>query len=90
MRSPDINEYLKEATGDDFSAKDFRTWAATMLAAIALAVSGEVGGHARPAASAPSSRAVKEVSHYLGNTPAVCRASYIDPRVIDACATTAG
>ena len=42
VRSPDINEYLKEATGDDFSAKDFRTWAATMLAAIALAVSGEV------------------------------------------------
>ena len=42
VRSPDINEYLKEATGDDFSAKDFRTWAATMLAAIGLAVAGEV------------------------------------------------
>jgi DNA topoisomerase IB len=82
VRSPDINEYLKEATGDDFSAKDFRTWAATMLAAIALAVSGEVAatqtGRKRAVA-----RAVKEVSHYLGNTPAVCRASYIDPRVID-------
>jgi DNA topoisomerase IB len=83
IRSPDINEYLKDATGADFSAKDFRTWAATMLAAIALAVSGEV-------ASSPTgrkravARAVKEVSHYLGNTPAVCRASYIDPRVIDA------
>ena len=83
IRSPDINEYLKDATGDDFSAKDFRTWAATMLAAIALAVSGEVAatptGRKRAVA-----RAVKEVSHYLGNTPAVCRASYIDPRVIDA------
>jgi DNA topoisomerase-1 len=82
VRSPDINEYLKAATGDDFSAKDFRTWAATMLAAIALAVSGEVAatqtGRKRAVA-----RAVKEVSHYLGNTPAVCRASYIDPRVID-------
>jgi DNA topoisomerase IB len=82
VRSPDINEYLKEATGDDFSAKDFRTWAATMLAAIALSVSGEVAatptGRKRAVA-----RAVKEVSHYLGNTPAVCRASYIDPRVID-------
>ena len=82
VRSPDINEYLKEATGDDFSAKDFRTWAATMLAAIGLAVSGEVAatqtGRKRAVA-----RAVKEVSHYLGNTPAVCRASYIDPRVID-------
>ena len=83
VRSTDINEYLKDATGDDFSAKDFRTWAATMLAAIALAVSGEVAatqtGRKRAVA-----RAVKEVSHYLGNTPAVCRASYIDPRVIDA------
>jgi DNA topoisomerase IB len=83
VRSPDINEYLKDATGDDFSAKDFRTWAATMLAAIGLAVAGEVAatptGRKRAVA-----RAVKEVSHYLGNTPAVCRASYIDPRVIDA------
>ena len=42
VRSPDINEYLKDATGDDFSAKDFRTWAATMLAAIGLAVAGDV------------------------------------------------
>jgi len=83
IRSPDINEYLKEATGADFSAKDFRTWNATVLAAIALAVSGEV-------AATPTGRkraivrAVKEVSHYLGNTPAVARASYIDPRVFDA------
>ena len=44
VRSDDINEYLKEATGDDFSAKDFRTWNATVLAAVALSVSGEVGG----------------------------------------------
>src|SRR3954466_3086170 len=83
LKSADINEYLQEATGADFSAKDFRTWAATVLAAIALAVSGEVAateaGRKRAVA-----RAVKEVSHYLGNTPAVCRASYIDPRVIDA------
>ena len=83
VRSPDINEYLKEATGDDFSAKDFRTWAATMLAAIALAVSGEVAG-TKTGRKRAVERAVKEVSHYLGNTPAVCRASYIDPRVIDA------
>jgi DNA topoisomerase I len=83
VRSPDINDYLKEATGDDFSAKDFRTWAATMLAAIALAVSGEVAG-TKTGKKRAVARAVKEVSHYLGNTPAVCRASYIDPRVIDA------
>jgi DNA topoisomerase I len=83
VRSPDINEFLKEATGDDFSAKDFRTWAATMLAAIALAVSGEVAA-TKTGRKRAVTRAVKEVSHYLGNTPAVCRASYIDPRVIDA------
>ena len=83
VRSPDINEYLKDATGDDFSAKDFRTWAATMLAAIGLAVSGEVAA-TKTGRKRAVVRAVKEVSHYLGNTPAVCRASYIDPRVIDA------
>jgi DNA topoisomerase I len=83
VRSPEINEYLKEATGDDFSAKDFRTWAATMLAAIGLAVSGEVAA-TKTGRKRAVARAVKEVSHYLGNTPAVCRASYIDPRVIDA------
>ena len=83
VRSPDINAFLKEQTGGDHSAKDFRTWSATLLAAVALGVSGEVAdtqtGRKRAIA-----RAVKEVSHYLGNTPAVCRASYIDPRVIDA------
>jgi DNA topoisomerase IB len=82
VRSEDINEYLKGATGEDISAKDFRTWGATVLAAVALAVSGEVAatqsGRKRAVA-----RAVKEVAHYLGNTPAVARASYIDPRVFD-------
>lgn len=83
VKSPDINAFLKEVTGGDHSAKDFRTWSATLLAAVALGVSGEVAGtqNGRKRAIA---RAVKEVSHYLGNTPAVCRASYIDPRVIDA------
>jgi DNA topoisomerase-1 len=79
VRSADINAYLKEATGDDFSAKDFRTWNATVLAAVALAVSGNASNH-----KASITRAVKETAHYLGNTPAVCRASYIDPRVFDA------
>jgi len=83
VRSPDINEYLKAATGDDFSAKDFRTWAATVLAAIGLAVAGEVAD-TQTGRKRAITRAVKEVAHYLGNTPAVCRASYIDPRVIDA------
>jgi DNA topoisomerase I len=83
VRSPDINAYLKEATGGDFSAKDFRTWSATVLAALGLAVSGEVAATKTGRARAIT-RAVKEVSHYLGNTTAVCRASYIDPRVFDA------
>jgi DNA topoisomerase-1 len=83
LRSPDINAYLKEATGDDFSAKDFRTWSATVLAAVALAVSGAAVG-TKTSRTRAITRAVKETAHYRGNTPAVCRASYIDPRVFDA------
>jgi DNA topoisomerase I len=83
VRSPDINAYLKEATGDDFSAKDFRTWNATVLAAVALAVSGPAQG-TKTSRKRAMTRAVHEVAHYLGNTPAVARASYIDPRVFDA------
>jgi DNA topoisomerase IB len=83
LRSPDINLYLKQATGDDFSAKDFRTWNATVLAAVALAVSGAAAG-TKTSRTRAITRAVKETARYLGNTPAVCRASYIDPRVFDA------
>jgi DNA topoisomerase-1 len=83
LRSEDINEYLKEATAGDHSAKDFRTWNATALAAVALAVSGE-SAHTKTARKRAIKRAVEEVAVYLGNTPAVCRASYIDPRVFDA------
>jgi DNA topoisomerase I len=82
VRSEDINEYLKATTGEDISAKDFRTWGATVLAAMALAVSGEAPA-TKTGRKRAISRAVKEVAHYLGNTPAVARASYIDPRVFD-------
>jgi DNA topoisomerase I len=82
LRSEDINAWLKEATGEDVSAKDFRTWGATVLAAIALAVSGEASA-TKTARKRAITRAIKEVAHYLGNTPAVARASYIDPRVFD-------
>jgi DNA topoisomerase IB len=82
VRSEDINAFLKDATGKDVSAKDFRTWGATVLAAVALAVSEDA-----PATKAGRqraiSRAVREVAYYLGNTPAIARASYIDPRVLD-------
>ena len=83
VRSTDINDYIKEMIGPEHSAKDFRTWNATVLAAVALAVSGEVAA-TKTGRKRAISRAVKEVAHYLGNTPAVCRASYIDPRVFDA------
>ncbi|MDP2711021.1 MAG: DNA topoisomerase IB [Solirubrobacteraceae bacterium] len=82
VRSPDINAYLKAATGSDVSAKDFRTWGATVLAAVGLAVNqpDQLSMTARKRAIA---RVVKEVAFYLGNTPAVARGSYIDPRVFD-------
>jgi DNA topoisomerase I len=82
VTSDDINQYIKEATRDTFTAKDFRTWNATVLAAVALAVSSEAHG-SKAARTRAISRAVQEVAYYLGNTPAVCRASYIDPRVFD-------
>ena len=83
VKSADINEYVKEATGGDFSAKDFRTWNGTVLCAIALAVSAPAATGSRTVRKRAVKRAVDEVAHYLGNTPAVCRASYIDPRVFD-------
>jgi DNA topoisomerase IB len=84
LRSTEINDYIKDVIGVQHSAKDFRTWNATVLAAVVLAASGRgrdtgtKGGRNRAKRDA-----VKQVSHYLGNTPAVCRASYIDPRVFD-------
>src|SRR5207247_5892221 len=81
VKSADINAWIKEQTGGDFSAKDFRTWSATVLAAVALAVS--TGAASPTSRKRAVTRAVKEVAHYLGNTPAVCRSSYIDPRVVD-------
>jgi DNA topoisomerase I len=82
VKSADINTYVKEVTGGDFSAKDFRTWSGTVLAAVALSVSG-MAATTKTARKRAKTRAIKEVAHYLGNTPAVARASYIDPRVFD-------
>ena len=81
VRSDDVNAYIKEVMGEDFSAKDFRTWAGTVAAAVALDEVGPVEG------AKERQRAVTRVcriaAELLGNTPAVCRTSYIDPRVID-------
>jgi DNA topoisomerase IB len=82
VKAVDINDYIRANTGSDYSAKDFRTWNATVLAAVAVSVSGQATS-SESARKRAISRAVKEVAHYLGNTPAVCRASYIDPRVFD-------
>src|SRR5919204_1583942 len=82
VRSEEVNEYLRAAAGDDFTAKDFRTWNATVLAAVVLG--RENGAPASKAARRRRIRqAVGEVAEYLDNTPAVARASYIDPRVFD-------
>jgi DNA topoisomerase I len=81
LGSDDLNSYLKELFGREVSAKDFRTWHATVLAAIGLAVSGHA---ASPTARKRAvSRTISEVADYLGNTPAVCRRSYVDPRLVD-------
>jgi DNA topoisomerase-1 len=81
VRSADINAFIREMTGAEFTAKDFRTWNATLLAAVALAVSEQATSAA--ARTRAVSRAMQEVAHYLGNTPAVSRSSYVDPRVVD-------
>jgi DNA topoisomerase IB len=81
IKSGDINTFLRDVTGGDATAKDFRTWSATVLAAIGLAVSTHAD--TPTARKRAVTRVVKEVAEKMGNTPAVCRASYIDPRIID-------
>lgn len=82
VRPGDINRYLKEATGPEFSAKDFRTWGGTLLSAVALAELGppESETHCKKC----TINAVKSVAEQLGNTPTVCRSSYIHPAVLKA------
>ena len=82
VHADDVNTYLKRHSGGNFTAKDFRTWNATVLAAVALAAVDERQG-SRTARERTVREAIKTVAAYLGNTPAVCRASYVDPRVID-------
>jgi DNA topoisomerase-1 len=82
LTSTDINRYVKGVVGGDVSAKDFRTWHGTVLAAVALA--RQADDHASPTRRKKAVRAAMcEVSSYLGNTPTVARGSYVDPRVID-------
>ncbi|MGC4834402.1 DNA topoisomerase IB [Micromonospora vinacea] len=81
VRSDEVNGYLRDASGGEMTAKDFRTWHATVLAATELATVG-------PARSVTARRkavvaVMREVADLLGNTPTVARASYVDPRVVD-------
>src|SRR5262245_14430737 len=82
IESADVNDYLREITGAGFTAKDFRTWAGTVLAAWALNARGAAGS-ARQAARNVA-RAIESVAERLGNTPTVCRKCYVHPVVIDA------
>jgi DNA topoisomerase I len=83
VRSDEVNDYLKQVAGGDFTAKDFRTWNATVLAAVALAVGNGRVAKTKAARRRAVDAAVKQVAGYLDNTPAVCRSAYIDPRVFD-------
>lgn len=82
IKPGDVNSYLKSATGNGFSSKDFRTWGATLLASIRLAEIGAAEEEKQKAKNLV--KAVKAVSEELGNTPAVCRSSYIHPTIIKA------
>jgi DNA topoisomerase IB len=81
VRSEDVNDYLQEKAGEEFSAKDFRTWHGTVLAAVELAREGAPVSKGKSESAIRA--AIKRVAERLGNTPAVCRSSYIDPRVLD-------
>ncbi|MGS0747163.1 DNA topoisomerase IB [Halpernia sp. GG3] len=84
VNSNDLNAYIHEVMGDDFSAKDFRTWGGTMMAAIALDELGALEEKDQKELDKRIKNAIIKVSEKLGNTPAVARSSYIDPRVIEA------
>jgi DNA topoisomerase-1 len=78
-----INEYIKEIMGKKFSAKDFRTWAGTLVCASALARAGTDESESTSSRKRKIVSAIKETSIALGNTPSVCRSSYICPEVIE-------
>jgi DNA topoisomerase I len=82
VTSTDVNEYLHEIAGEEFTAKDFRTWAGTVLAALALQEFEAFD--TRTQAKRNVMAAIRSVAQRLGNTPAVCKSCYVHPRVIDA------
>jgi DNA topoisomerase-1 len=80
--SADVNEYLRTITGEDYTAKDFRTWSGTVLAALALQEFEKFDSEAQ--AKKNIVRAIESVAEKLGNTPSICRKCYVHPAVIDA------
>jgi DNA topoisomerase-1 len=83
LSSSDVNDYIRGCFGIDATAKDFRTWHATVIAAAALADTDEPG-QTKASRKRAVSAAMKEVSEFLGNTPTLARTSYVDPRVVEA------
>jgi DNA topoisomerase I len=81
LRSSDLNVAFKELVGEEYTVKDLRTWAATVTAAVALARTGPADSERE--LKRAEKDAMKVVSEHLGNTPAVARGSYVDPRVLD-------
>ena len=82
VTSQDVNEYLREIAGEDFTAKDFRTWGGTVLAAIALSKQEEF--QTKNEAKSNIKTAICAVAEVLGNTPAVCRKCYVHPLIVEA------
>lgn len=82
LKAEDVNAYLSDLFGGTLTAKDFRTWHATVIAAEVLGLTEEPGG-TKVSRNRAIKQAVMEVSSYLGNTPTIARKSYVDPRVID-------
>lgn len=82
VRRRHINDYIKEVMGEAFSAKDFRTWAGTLLCACALARAGADEEDSKTARKRKVVAAIQETAAMLGNTPAICRTSYITPAVV--------
>jgi DNA topoisomerase-1 len=80
VTSGDVNDYLRQITGRDVTAKDFRTWAGTVLAVMALREADAIGGKAKPNRRLRS--AIEQVAARLGNTPAICRKCYVHPEVV--------
>ncbi|WP_248580314.1 DNA topoisomerase IB [Nocardioides sp. InS609-2] len=83
LTADQVNDYLRDRTGTEATAKDFRTWHATVLAAVALAETEEPG-ETKASRKRAVAGAMREVSEFLGNTPALARSSYVDPRVVEA------